>query len=260
MSQEAFPLADVDVVVRGDISPEIVDYTRDKVVRTTRFADRPVLMARVVLTVDPDPAHDRPAQAEATIDVSGVPVRAKVAATTPTEAADFLQDRLRRRLDQLSKRRSDRHRWVTEVLAAAQVGNQRPRYADRPAEEREVVRRKTFAVAPLTPDEAAYEMDLLEHDFYLFVDANTSQDALIHRRPDGAFGLAEVGHALVPPPEPSRMVLEPAPPRLSEADAIARLDAAGEPFVFHVDPQTGRGRVLYRRFDGNYGVIVIAEH
>lgn len=258
MSQDPFPLNEVDVVVRGEVPPEAVGYAREKVARAARFADRPVLMARLVLTLDADPAHDRPAQAEATVDVSGIPVRAKVAAATPTEAADFLQDRLQRRLDQLAKRRSDRHRWVDEISAAARMPGQRPSYIDRPVEERQVVRRKSFAVAPLTPDEAAYEMDLLGHDFYLFTDAQTGQDAVIHRRDDGPFGLSEVGHAWVRPPEPSLMVLETAPPRLTEGQAIARLDAGGEPFVFHVDPQTGRGRVLYRRFDGNYGVIVRA--
>jgi ribosome-associated translation inhibitor RaiA len=258
MSQDPLALTEVDVVVRGDVPPETVDYAREKVARAARFADRPVLMARLVLTLDPDPAHDRPAQAEATIDVSGVPVRAKVAAPTPTEAADFLLDRLERRLDQLAKRRSDRHRWVDEVSAAARTNRQQPSYVDRPVEERAVVRRKTFAVTPLTPDEAAYEMDLLGHDFYLFTDAHSGQDAVIHRRDDGPFGLSEVGHAWVRPPEPSRMVLETAPPRLTEEQAIARLDAGGEPFVFHVDPKTRRGRVLYRRFDGNYGVITPA--
>src|SRR5690606_29463770 len=105
-----------------------------------------------------------------------------VAAPTLTEAADFLLDRLERRLDQLAKRRTDRHRWVDEVVAAAQIPSQRPAYVDRPVDERQVVRRKTFAATPLTPDEAAYEMDLLGHDFYLFTDARSGQDAVIHRR------------------------------------------------------------------------------
>jgi acyl dehydratase len=42
---------------------------------------------------------------------------------------------------------------------------------------------------------------------------------------------------------------------MTEEQAVAHLDLAGDPFVFHLDPATGRGRVLYRRYDGNYGLI-----
>jgi ribosomal subunit interface protein len=260
--QEAFPLTDVQVQVRGEIAPELVDYTRQKVAHATRHTDRPVRSARLVVDVDPDPARERPAVAEVTVDVDGTPVRAQVAAQTPTEAADLLHDRLKRRLDQLAARRQARHRWVDEATAGAwrpvPGGPARPSYVARPAGEREVVRRKSFAIAPMTPDEAAYEMELLGHEFFLFTDSSTHQDAVIHRRADGPFGLSEAGHAWLRPPEPGRMVLEPSPPRLTEEEAVARLDAGGEPFVFHVDPATGRGRVLYRRFDGHYGVIVPA--
>ena len=33
----------------------------------------------------------------------------------------------------------------------------------------------------------------------------------------------------------------------------------GEPFVFYLDPETGRGRVLYIRYDGHYGLITAAD-
>ena len=52
-------------------------------------------------------------------------------------------------------------------------------------------------------------------------------------------------------------VLE-APAHLTEAEARARLELSGEPFVFYLDPDTGRGRVLYLRYDGHYGQITAA--
>jgi hypothetical protein len=39
------------------------------------------------------------------------------------------------------------------------------------------------------------------------------------------------------------------------SDALARLDATGAPFVFLADADTGRGNVVYRRYDGHYGLI-----
>jgi hypothetical protein len=40
--------------------------------------------------------------------------------------------------------------------------------------------------------------------------------------------------------------------------ATQRLDDGGEPFVFFANAMTGRGNVVYRRYDGNYGLITPA--
>jgi len=126
----------------------------------------------------------------------------------------------------------------------------------RPAETREVVRRKTFATEPMTVDEAAWEMELLDHDFFLYTDLGSDQAALVRRLPEGGYevqgapGPTAVAHAT------ADVVLGPPPPSLSEQEARSRLEADGETFVFYLEPGTGEGRVLYRRYDGHYGLIV----
>ena len=42
------------------------------------------------------------------------------------------------------------------------------------------------------------------------------------------------------------------------AEAVERLDVDVEPFVFFVEPESGRGNVVYRRYDGHYGLITPA--
>ncbi|WJE00480.1 sigma 54 modulation/S30EA ribosomal C-terminal domain-containing protein [Streptomyces antimycoticus] len=44
-------------------------------------------------------------------------------------------------------------------------------------------------------------------------------------------------------------------PRMNVAGAKQRLDLVGLPFVFFADDTTGRGNVLYHRYDGRYGLI-----
>ena len=44
-------------------------------------------------------------------------------------------------------------------------------------------------------------------------------------------------------------------PRLNLAAATARLEALGQPFLFFVSSETGRGNLIYHRYDGDYGVI-----
>jgi putative sigma-54 modulation protein len=54
-----------------------------------------------------------------------------------------------------------------------------------------VVRTKRFAIKPMTPDEAAMQMELLNHDFFVFLNGETDQVNVLYRRKDGNYGLIE---------------------------------------------------------------------
>jgi ribosomal subunit interface protein len=54
-----------------------------------------------------------------------------------------------------------------------------------------IVKNKSFAIKPMTPEEAALQMDLLGHDFYFFTNAETEQAAVVYRRNDGDVGLID---------------------------------------------------------------------
>jgi len=56
---------------------------------------------------------------------------------------------------------------------------------------RKVVKTKRFLVKPMSLDEAISQMELLGHDFFLFVDADTEKVNLLYRRKDGNYGLIE---------------------------------------------------------------------
>ena len=51
---------------------------------------------------------------------------------------------------------------------------------------------KQFAVKPMHPEEAALQMELLGHDFFLFRNTESDNAAVLYRRRDGALGLIEV--------------------------------------------------------------------
>src|SRR5512144_1142609 len=73
--------ATVDVQVHGPVPEDAVPYASDKVRHVIEYANQPVLAARVVLTMAPDPAIERPARAETSLDVSGTQVRAHAIAS-----------------------------------------------------------------------------------------------------------------------------------------------------------------------------------
>ncbi len=64
---------------------------------------------------------------------------------------------------------------------------------DEPAEDedRKVVRRKSFPVRPMSVEDAAIEMELLGHSFFVFVNIDTDRTNVLYLRKDGNLGLLE---------------------------------------------------------------------
>lgn len=53
------------------------------------------------------------------------------------------------------------------------------------------IRRKSFSLKPMTAEEAIMQMNLLEHEFFVFEDQNTDEICVVYKRKDGAYGLIE---------------------------------------------------------------------
>ena len=116
-------------------------------------------------------------------------------------------------------------------------------------------------MAPCTVDEAADEMDLLDYDFHLFTEEATGAAAVVYRAGATGYRLAMVAPDLTEDLADFHRpvtVSDAAPPCLREQDAVERLALLGLPFLFYIDAAQGRASVLYRRIDGNYGVLTPA--
>ncbi len=74
-----------------------------------------------------------------------------------------------------------RHRENPGEWRHGDAMTERPGFFARPEEEREILRRKTFGVDALTPEEAALELEQLDHDFYLFTNLATGEDNVLCR-------------------------------------------------------------------------------
>lgn len=68
-----------------------------------------------------------------------------------------------------------------------------PEYIEEDVEESEprVVRRKTFPVRPMSVEDAAVQLEMLEHSFFAFVNIDTGRTNVLYRRKDGNLGLLE---------------------------------------------------------------------
>ncbi|MEN1890804.1 sigma 54 modulation/S30EA ribosomal C-terminal domain-containing protein [Streptomyces mirabilis] len=256
---------EIQVEAQGPMPPGAVEYAQEKVRVLTGRTREPVLYARVKLTHMANPAVERPAIAQANLDVNGRPLRAHVAATAVIEAVDLLQDRLAARLERLEEHWEARrgktpapgpHEWRHGSGPA-----HRPDYFPRPAEERQVVRHKSYSLARESPDEAAFELESMDYDFHLFTDVGTGEDSVLYRSGPTGYRLAQVHpHPHLVGPAAVQLTVSDLPaPRMNGGEAKQRLDLTGFPFVFFADAATGRGNVLYHRYDGHYGLISPVE-
>ncbi|HEY8058611.1 MAG TPA: HPF/RaiA family ribosome-associated protein, partial [Acidimicrobiales bacterium] len=148
------------VTTKGEVSEAARAYAAGKVERLHQHAHGPVLLTRVKLTYAEGQEVERNAIAEAALDVDGRLVRGQVAAHRIEEAVDLLVDRMIRQLDQAAAKARTRERRPSGDVSL------RPSRAALASEERDVVAHKSFAIDRATLEEAAFDMEVLDYDFF----------------------------------------------------------------------------------------------
>ncbi len=258
---------DTVVVTRGRVPNRARDYARDKVAHVAERVGHPVRFARVKMTRAESPGFDRPAMVEATLEFDYLQARAHASANTFAEAVDQVAQRLSVRIEHQRERRDRRTTAQAAVPGSWRHGNlARPTtpYFERPHAEREIVRHKSFAAGEMTVDEAAWDMTALDYDFFLFVDLDTGQDSLLEVADEpldiesGAslrFRQVEPAHDQLGPMVNEVEMVDAPVPTMTVDEAVAMLNPGGQPRLFFRNADTRRGNVIYRRYDGHYGLI-----
>jgi putative sigma-54 modulation protein len=130
---------------------------------------------------------------EVTLEGHGHHIRCKVHAADGFTAIDLAVDKLERQMRKLKtkveRRRKSRIKPQIEpdlVPESLVTGEPEPDPVYR------IVKTKRFDVTPMAAHEAALQMDLLNHDFYVFVNTDTGKSAVVYRRDDGDVGLIDV--------------------------------------------------------------------
>lgn len=125
---------------------------------------------------------------EVMLNADGLLVRGEERAEDVRSAIEGLVDKLERRIKKSRSKMIERYRQAPETRAAWEEGTaEATGETSRPL----LVRTKRFAVKPMSPEEAAAQMELLGHDFYVFTNAETEQVNVLYRRKDRNYGLIE---------------------------------------------------------------------
>ena len=148
-----------------------------------------VAFADVEFTEERNPRISRErVRVEITSSAAGQVVRVEAAAPDGRTALDDAVDRFERRLRRLKERLITRHRKSEKRLNDPPQGVEEFNEEDH---ELRIDRVKRFVVKPMTPEEAALQMELLDHSFYLFLNADSERYSVLYRRRGGSLGLIE---------------------------------------------------------------------
>ncbi len=209
----------MEVVATGrncEITDRFRDHATEKLGKLEKH-DHRIIRVHVEVDCEPNPRqHDRAVHVELTAFSKGPVIRAEASADDKMAALDLALDKMATQM----RRAADRRRVHRGRHAPQSVGQA---LADMPmldepvtveavtqAHEREaqeetlehrvgpitvigdgplVVREKTHPASPMTLDQALYEMELVGHDFYLFVDKDSERPACVYRRRGYDYGV-----------------------------------------------------------------------
>ena len=167
-----------------DVTPSLKGYAQEKLGKLEKHLNDSARL-ELELAVERNPSISENQVAEATIWTKGPIIRARESTTDMKASIDLLVDKLERQAQRLRQKRrrssSRNHGAAPEVI--------RPVVPDE--EEPVIVKTKQFAVKPMGPEEAVLQLELIGHDFFVFLNSETDEVNVVYRRRDGNYGLIE---------------------------------------------------------------------
>jgi ribosomal subunit interface protein len=193
----------VDIVVKSrhvEVSERFRIHAHEKLEKVERL-DPGLQRVDVEVSKEPNPRlADRAFRVELTCRSRGPVIRAEAAAEDKFAALDVAMSKLESRLRRAADRRTDwkkheKSSVVTSTGGADEFGAAGAGEGDDvdswtvPDDGPMIVREKTHAAIPMTLDQALYEMELVGHDFFLFVDLDSSRPSVVYRRRGYDYGV-----------------------------------------------------------------------
>ena len=182
-----------------EITPALRNYTQTKLERATSHFGDAVREADVHLSVARNPRVPQQT-AEVTVFANGTVIRAQERSENLYASIDLAAGKLARQLRRWKERHSDHHHShghsashtpstdVVNDASTVEASLLQGREAELPNPG---VRRKYFSMPPMGLEEARRQLDLIDHDFYLFREKESDQLQVIYRRNHGGYGVIQ---------------------------------------------------------------------
>ena len=203
----------MDIVITGrhiEVPDKFRILVEEKLVKVGQLAPK-AQRADVELSHERNPRQSPTCEkVEITLRGKGPVIRAEASAEDPAAALDLALGKLGERLRRTRDRRKVHHgrqtpaslRQTPHGLDDQPTESDTAGFTDLPGEDESggspvVIRTKDHHAAPMTLDQALYEMELVGHDFYLFVDAESGRPSVVYRRRGWNYGVIRLEVAAV---------------------------------------------------------------
>jgi len=252
-------MIDVELHVPSAVPPEQTEAARRRIASLDRYASAPLIGARLTLRRDGKPNQKAPFVADVDVRFDGRLLVAHGGGRTAIEAATVAAEALRRQLRRIVG--ADVALRNEPRVLDADGAEQRAPAQLKPPEERSIVARRTYAQEPEPTLTALADLLQDAEVFRLFVHARTGEDVVVHQLDSGRLGLlfppgsvlADEGDLVVAQSSWFSEALPFAAAR-SEMDMLNER-AVHHRFLYFIDAGDERGKVLYLRLDGDYGLV-----
>ncbi len=184
------------LVIHGkniEITDAIREYVHQKIEKAVSHFQSLTNEVDVHLSVARNPRISTKQAAEVTIYANGSVIRAEESSESLYSSIDLVADKIARQLRKYKEKRQDKKTNiplktivpVAEPVVADLIGDRTPELPS------EVVRTKYFAMPPMTIAAALEQLQLVDHDFYMFCNAETGEINVIYERNHGGFGVIQ---------------------------------------------------------------------
>ena len=177
----------MEIYVRGDkvkVTKAIGDYAKEKLGRIEKYiGDSDSVRATVMINVK---GHNQ--KVEVTIPLKTVILRAEETRDDLYAAIDVVADKLER---QIRKNKTKLQSKKMKDIFSKDFMLEAIEKVDDEENSDKIVKRKKVEVKPMSEEEAILQMELLEHQFYIFKDSETNKIAVVYKRKEGNYGIIE---------------------------------------------------------------------
>ncbi|MDY7012234.1 MAG: ribosome-associated translation inhibitor RaiA [Cyanobacteriota bacterium] len=173
------------------VTEAIHNYVQEKLEKAVKHFQNLTTTADVHLSVAKNPRISKSHIAEVTVHANGTVIRAQEGSEDLYASIDLVADKIARQLRKYKEKLLDRtqsQRKTGEVVAEYSVVEDL--IGDRAVElPQEVVRTKYFAMPPMRTEDALIQLQLVDHDFYVFRNCETEEINVIYMRNHGGYGV-----------------------------------------------------------------------
>lgn len=184
------------LVIQGkniEITDAIREYVTQKIEKAVNHFQTLTTEVDVHLSVARNPRINSKQTAEVTIYVNGSVIRAEEGSENLYASIDLVADKIARKLRKYKEKRQDKHQASIKTIEAL---SDQPVETDliknrAPELPSQVVRTKYFAMPPMTVQAALEQLELIDHDFYMFLNADTGEINVVYERNHGGYGVIQ---------------------------------------------------------------------